>query len=195
MSNLTDILRNVAPTIAGVLGTAVGGPLGPLVGIAVKTLGDKLLGKPDATLPEVEAAIAAATPEQLLELKKIDADFKRTALEMGFKEHELDFRYEELSVTDRKDARWRDIAIVQAAGKNQRADLLAYIAIGGLMLFGVTGIIVSVVWPLATGAREICVLMIGYLLKEVSGVYNFEFGASRSERHKDDTIKNIAEGP
>jgi hypothetical protein len=68
MKNLKSILGAIAPTLA----TAMGGPLG---GMAMKMVADRL-GLPDATPEAVDAAVAAATPEQLAEIKKVEADFK-----------------------------------------------------------------------------------------------------------------------
>jgi hypothetical protein len=61
-------LGAVAPTLA----TALGGPLG---GMAMKMVADKL-GLPDASPEALDAAVASATPEQLAEIKKVEADFK-----------------------------------------------------------------------------------------------------------------------
>ena len=63
MKNLKAILGAVAPTLA----TAIGGPLG---GMAIKLVADKL-GLPDATVEAVDAAVANATPAQLAEIKKL----------------------------------------------------------------------------------------------------------------------------
>jgi hypothetical protein len=68
MTNLTAILGAVAPTLA----TAMGGPLG---GMAIKMVSDKL-GLSESTMEAVEAAMSNATPEQLAEVKKVEADFK-----------------------------------------------------------------------------------------------------------------------
>ena len=53
MEQLLNIVKTVAPTIA----TAMGGPL---AGMAVRTLSETLLGKPDGTEAELAAAAAAA---------------------------------------------------------------------------------------------------------------------------------------
>jgi hypothetical protein len=62
MKNLTAILGAVAPTLA----TAMGGPLG---GMALKMVADKL-GLPEATMEAVEAAVTNATPDQLCRNQK-----------------------------------------------------------------------------------------------------------------------------
>lgn len=71
-----SIVRSIAP----VLGTALGGPLG---GGALKILGDKLLGKPDATEEDVAGFISTARPEDLVPLKQIETEYKLKMAELG----------------------------------------------------------------------------------------------------------------
>lgn len=66
--NLADIVKNVAPAIAIALG-------GPAAGAAVKFLGDKFLGNPNASEEEITNAIAQATPADLIKLKELDQQF------------------------------------------------------------------------------------------------------------------------
>jgi len=66
LKGVKGILGAVAPTI----GTALGGPMG---GMAAKMIAEAL--GVDNDPKKIEKAIQAATPEQLAELKKIDADF------------------------------------------------------------------------------------------------------------------------
>ena len=69
MKNLKSILGVLAPT----LGTALGGPLG---GMAARALSEALLGKPDGSIDDLEEVIGLASPDQLANIKKIEADFK-----------------------------------------------------------------------------------------------------------------------
>ena len=63
------LLGQVAPTIATALG-------GPLAGVAVRTLSNALLGHENGSEGEVKQALEAASPEQLAQIKQIDADFE-----------------------------------------------------------------------------------------------------------------------
>ena len=64
--------QEIISAVAPVLGTAIGGPVG---GIAVKAI-TAALGLPSgATDKELDRALHDATPEQLVELKKVEADF------------------------------------------------------------------------------------------------------------------------
>lgn len=89
--NWKELIRNIAPTIGASLG-------GPAAGLGIKYLADKFLGKPDATEQELADAVLGATPEQLLTIKKLDADFK---IQM----RQLDIDVFKLEAQDRDSAR------------------------------------------------------------------------------------------
>lgn len=96
-------------------------------------------------------------------------------------ETELDKAY----LADRADARRRDIAITQAGRYNWRGDLLALLAVVGLVLC---------VWFVARDSempeRAVNAIMFvaGVLAAAVRDVYNFEFGSSRGSKSKDEVI-------
>lgn len=95
---LAGILKQVAPTLLA----GVGGPAGALVA----TIAKKALGDPNMTQDALETAIetASATPDGLLKLREIEADLQKAEAENGFK-------FAELEVDDRKDARARQISL------------------------------------------------------------------------------------
>lgn len=66
--------KELVSSVAPVLGKALGGPFG---GMAASAISNVLLGKENATEEELEAAVLSATPEKLLEIKKVDAQFKK----------------------------------------------------------------------------------------------------------------------
>lgn len=72
-----DWLKTLAPTAATLLG-------GPLAGMAVKFLADKI-GVPDATVDAVSAAMAGMneTPEGRIKLAEIDAALRTHAIDAG----------------------------------------------------------------------------------------------------------------
>ena len=84
-------LAAIAPTLA----TAMGGPL---AGAATKFLASSLLGDENASIEDIELAVAGASPEQLAKLKLLDFDFK-------VKMKKLDIDVFSLEVEDRKSAR------------------------------------------------------------------------------------------
>ena len=96
-SGVKKVLRVVAPF----LGSLVGGPMG---GNAAKELSDFFLGKPDGSPKEIERALRAATPAQLIALKKLDLNFKKAMAEIGVTEQEI-------AAMDRDSARKREMVI------------------------------------------------------------------------------------
>jgi hypothetical protein len=120
-------------------------------------------------------------------LKAIQAD---PNLQLQFRqsvmsnETELDKAF----LVDRQDARARDVAYVQAGRYNWRGDVLAILAVGGL---------VTCVYFVARDAglpeRAVNAIMFvaGVLASAVRDVYGFEFGSSRSSQTKDQTINNL----
>ena len=62
---MKKLLGNIIGSVAPTLGTALGGPLGGMAGDVIS----KVLGV-DNDPASLEKAIASATPEQLLEIKK-----------------------------------------------------------------------------------------------------------------------------
>ena len=84
-------IENVAPTIATALG-------GPVAGMAVKALSTALLGHSDGSEDDIRNALATATPEQIVTLRKVDSDFK---VQMK----QLDIDLEKIAADDRNSAR------------------------------------------------------------------------------------------
>ena len=90
--------KALVKTVAPVLGTALGGPLG---GMAARVVAGAVLGDEAASEGDVAAALQSATPDQLLALKKADQDF---AVQMK----ELDIDLERIAAADRDSARERE---------------------------------------------------------------------------------------
>jgi hypothetical protein len=163
------IVGSVAPTIATALG-------GPLAGVAIKTLATQLLGKPDATPEEVEAAVVGADPQTLLRLKEIEAEFKKAMLDAGIK-------MEQLASQDRASARAREIAV-----RDRTPAYLAYaITIG---FFGTLGFMLVNGKP-ETGGDALLV-MLGSLGTAWAGVVAYYFGSSAGSRKKDEALSQMA---
>lgn len=105
MANITGFLKKSFPFISAA--ASFGGPLGALAAAAVgKALGVDGAIKPD--LDSIASYIAGATPEQLIELRKAEADLQAKLAELGYQnEQELSKIAEE----DRESARGREIAV------------------------------------------------------------------------------------
>lgn len=159
------LLGQLAPTLA----TAMGGPL---AGLAVKTLSNVLLGHEDGDADAVSAALQNATPEQLSDVKKIDADFN-----VRMKELEIDL--ERISAGDRDSARKREAAV---------GDHTPKILAAGITL----GFFVCLFWMFVYGVpkngNEALLLMLGALQTAFTGVIAYYFGSSSGSKAKDDLL-------
>lgn len=99
-------------------------------------------------------------------------------------EADLDKAY----LADRQDARQRDVAFLSNGKHNWRADILATLAVSGLVLC---------VWFIARDSdieeRAVNAIMFvaGVLASAVRDVYAFEFGSSRGSKEKDELIARM----
>jgi len=168
MDQLLNLVRTVAPTLA----TAVGGPL---AGMATRVISEALLGKPDATEAELVEAAKAATPEQLLALKKAEQDF---AVRM----RELDVDLERIAQADRASAREREVK----TGDWTPRLLAASVTIG---FFGVLGYMIQHGLPQHGG--EAMLVMLGTLGTAWGAIMNYYFGSSAGSKEKTDAINQM----
>lgn len=159
------LLGQVAPTIATALG-------GPLAGIAVKTLSNVLLGHENGSEDDVKGAMATASPDQLVALKKIDADFKAHM-------KELDIDLERIAAGDRDSARK-----MQTETKDWTPKILAY-----FITFGFFG---ALIWLMVFGipqtGTEVLLMMLGSLSTSWTGVVQFYYGSSAGSKAKTDAL-------
>lgn len=161
--NWKDLVKSVAPTI----GAALGGPMG---GMATKFLAEKLLGDPSAAQDKIEDFVLSASPEKMLELKKLDVDFKTRM-------RELDVDVFKLEVQDKASARelfkiniWPQI-------------VLSAMFIGGyfFVLYGLLDGTITI----QEAIKDVALLLIGLLTREVPTIMQFWFGSSMGSKEKD----------
>ena len=83
--DIGKLISSVAPWI----GTALGGPLwGTAINAGMKAFGLTSSGDPDKDKETFQNAVASATPDQLLALKKADQDFALQMQALGYKDIE-----------------------------------------------------------------------------------------------------------
>lgn len=159
-----QLVRSVSPA----LGAALGGPMG---GVAAKYMADKWLGKADATEDEVADAVIGASPEQMVELRRLDLEFKKYLKELGIREFELE-------IQDRQGAR-------QLFNKNIWPQIvLSAIFISGYFVtlyFVLSGLAVS---DLDQGLKAVAFTLIGVITGEVPRIMSFWFGSSSGSKEK-----------
>jgi uncharacterized membrane protein YeaQ/YmgE (transglycosylase-associated protein family) len=164
-------------TVAPVIGTALGGPLGNL---AAQTLSNVLLGTPDGTEEQISTALASATPDQLLALKKADQEF-------AVRLRELDVDLERIAAGDRDSARKREASV----GDKLTPRVLSIVVVGGFL-----GMVAAVLMGRVTGitdptAAGMIGTLIGYVSAKADQVVSYYFGSSAGSAAKSETLDKI----
>ena len=156
---MKNLLKNIVGAVAPTLGTALGGPMG---GMAANMIAD-VLGCPN-TPKAIEKALAEATPEQMLELKKAE-----NAFEIQMKE--LDVDVFKLETEDKQDARGK-------FSKDWTARIMGITVVGGFMGY----IFLVTLQPPEQNSEALINLVLGYLGGLASAVISFYFGASHTPK-------------
>lgn len=165
--------KGIVGTVAPALATALGGPL---AGVAVKTIADRVLGKPAASEADVAAAIeSGASPELLLKLKQADQDFAKAMADAGIK-------LEELEVQDRASAR-----AMQMATRDWVPGALAVVFVAGFFVL----LALMMRTQIPTENRDLLIAMVGTLGGAVMTILTFYFGSSRGSREKDAILGRV----
>lgn len=163
------LLSSVAPSIATALG-------GPLAGMGTKALISALGLNDGAGESEIAAAMASATPDQLLALKKADQEF---AVRMK----ELDIDLEKINAADRSSARE-----MQVQTRSYVPAVLAVLVTLGF--FGILGYMMG--WGLPKNApNDALLIMLGALGTSWGAVVQFYFGSSMGSARKDEALASM----
>lgn len=161
MNSLKKLVGTIAPFIASLLGS-------PFAAAGIKLLSNALLGKDNASEEEINKAIAVATPEQLIELKRIDADYKIKMQELGIDE-------EKIAALDRDSARQREIQVKD----NVPALLSVLVTLG---FFGV--LLTMIFYPIQSDAKDVLDVMLGALGTAWISCISYYFGSSYGSKLK-----------
>lgn len=172
MSGVTDffkeaggLLATIAPTVASAFG-------GPLAGMATQKLIGALGLAPETTREDLEKAILGATPEQLLEIKKVEQQF---IIDMK----RLDIDLEKIAAGDRDSARQREIQTGDPTPKILAALIVGlYIYVQYFLLSGV----------IDASMKDFVLRSLGMLDAALGLVLGYYFGSSAGSRSKDETI-------
>ena len=158
---LKRALKTIAPQIAHALG-------GPFAGAAVTQISRAILGRTDVSESELVEAVASASPEQLVALKKAEFDFAIAA-------RRLAVDAQRIHASDRANARARQSAMGDWAPS----------AIGVLIIIGFFGVLAAMVARrLPQGAETEFSIMLGALATMTASVVNYFFGSSSGSREK-----------
>lgn len=160
-------------TILPWIGAAVTGGVPALVGMAASTVGQVLGVSVGGSAKDIAAAVTGATPEQMLALRKADADFAVQMQAMGFQnEQEL----ARVAAGDRASARDREKTL-----RDRTPSILAGVVTVGF--FGVLSYLISHGVPLEGG--EALLVMLGSLGTAWTGIIAYYFGSSAGSARKD----------
>jgi hypothetical protein len=171
-----SIVRTVAPSAAMMLG-------GPLAGMAIKALGDKLLGNNNATQDAVADAVINASPADLVKLKEVEADLKKSLADAGV-------QIEKIAADDRNSARQLEVQT-----KSYTPSILSYCILGASTAAFLGVICGNVTIPTDPQTAVIYGSVLTFLVTESKAILGYWFGSSSGSQNKDDTIASIAKQP
>ena len=154
---MKNLLKSVVGAVAPTLGTALGGPMGGMAGNMIS----EVLGCANDQ-KSIQQAIQNATPEQMMELKKVEKDF-----ELKMKELEVDVF--KLETQDKQHARG-------LFSKDWTARIIGLVTIGGFLGY----IFLVTLQPPEQNSEALINLVLGYLGGLASAIISFYFGASHS---------------
>jgi hypothetical protein len=171
MADWKDIIKTVAPSLAGLLG-------GPLAATAVGALSQALLGKNNGTMDEIAAVVSSGNPEILLKIKQTETELKTKLLDAGVK-------LEEIDAGDRDSARKREVDT-----KDNTTKILAYLFSAGYFCL----ILGLAKWGLPPDSREMMVSLISILSAAMIGIVNYYFGSSAGSARTREILGKVTNG-
>ncbi len=132
-----------------------------------------------------QTVTGTGTPEAALETLRLDPS---KALDFQLAMADKQQAWEQMYLADVQDARDRDVKLAQSGQINHRANALAAAACSLVLIcLGV------VIWSTALDdfAKATVTLICGRALGWVEQIFSFEFGTTRANKTKDDTINNL----
>lgn len=163
--------KKTVGAIAPTLGTVLGGPLGGMAGAAIASV----LGVENDPV-QLETAIANATPEQMIALRKADADFKVQMAELGFK-NVADL--ERIAADDRNSARAREMTL-----RDWMPKVLGLIVVAGF--FAVLALMIFQELP--PSGRDSLLVLVGALSAAFGSIVQYYYGSSSGSAEKSRAI-------
>jgi hypothetical protein len=149
---------------------------------------DKAADVAGKVIDVAKAVTGASTGEAALAVVQADPA-KQMEFQLAVGAQQLD--WDRMYLADTQNARGRDVDIVQAGGHNYRANAMAAAACALVLIC--LGI---VVWSTEIDeyAKGTITLVCGRALGWVEQIFSFEFGTTRANRAKDDTINKLSGG-
>ncbi len=176
LSSIASKAKTVLATVAPLLGTALGGPLGTAAGALVASA----LGTKPGDTKAASDVLLAASPDNLLKLKEAELQFKQQMAQLGVTEDQLQY-------ADVQSARSMEMTT-----KSTTPTVLSYVVLGaGLSAFlGVIFGFVNIPKDAATAA--IFGSALTYLVTESKAILGYWFGTTQDSGKKSDALAQIA---
>lgn len=176
-----SFVRGIAPTV----GAAVAGPLGASV---LGGLSQIILGRPDGSEADIATAVASGnlTPEQIVQIKQLEADLQKHESEIGFKYADLEFQETQAYLADVQSARAREIAV-----RDYMPQIIFFLLLGlyaGEVLLFYFGDMPQDEFVRALMTKAFATVEIG-----LTGAIAYFIGSSKGSKNSGDAVRRIAE--
>ena len=156
--------KSTLATVAPGLATALGGPL---AGMAVKMATDALGIEPNEAA--LEAVISVGDPDTLAKLKSVESDFK-----VRMRELEI----EEIRIAGKDRASARELFKVDKIPQMT----LSFVFVSGY--FTTLGMMMAGIWVIPVEMRDVIILLLGLMTREIPTIMQFWFGSSSGSKDK-----------
>lgn len=160
--------QSLIGTVAPVLGTALGGPLG---GVATTFICNALGLKSDSNDSDIQAALVG-NPDNLVKMKQAELDFQARM-------EQLNVDIDKINADDRDSARKREVD-----SKDNTPKLLAFLVTIGF--FGILAWMMSNTVP--AGSAQVLDVIVGALATGWVQVMSYYFGSSAGSDKKSDLL-------
>lgn len=180
MADWREVVASVAPGLATALG-------GPLAGVAVKVIADKVLGRPDASQQEVEEALSSGklSGDQIVAMKAAETAM---AIEMARIDQARDASY----IDDTKNARAQTVALAQAgSGISLAPVVISIVIVVGFFACIALLFFVDRTWD--ERQANLLNVLFGALIPGFVQVCNYWLGSSAGSKRAGDAVRKIAE--
>jgi len=165
MTTFKEVISSAMPFIGSLLG-------GPLGGKAGEVLAEALTGSKGASQEEIDKAILSITPDKLLELRKLDEQYKQQLLSAKVESLRIE-------TEDRDSARRTQVSNAKANSLNMPA-VLSLIIIPGFFVI----LLIIMLHPIQESSRSVIDLLIGFLGGAIGQVIAFYFGTTSGSLEK-----------
>ena len=160
--NVTGFLKQALPWI----GAAATGNVPALVSLAAQTVAQHVGKAVTANADDIAAAVAGATPDQIVALKQADNDFALKMQQLGFEHIEDMLKLED---DDRANARARQVSL-----KDRVPAILAIAYTAGFFLY--LGMLLKFSPPAAD--KDLLEILLGALSAGEASIMAYYFGSS-----------------